>query len=92
MSQRVTDHVMRCPRCNSRMMTVRRSGINIDECTGCAGVFLDWGELEHLMSIMDGQYAEQFGSFYPEPEGQHQRVYRKDRKRGGFWRSIFGGG
>jgi Zn-finger nucleic acid-binding protein len=89
MSQRMRGE-MKCPRCHTKMMTVKRSGINVDECTGCGGVFLDRGELEQLMAAEDGHYAEQFGAFYPEPEGRHRRVQGK-RGGGGFIRAILGG-
>lgn len=79
---------MRCPRCHSVMVTFRRSGINIDQCTGCNGVFLDRGELEQLMSAEDGHYASDAGSFYPEPEGQHRR--QAQNRRSGFLRALLG--
>jgi uncharacterized protein len=76
-----------CPRCHTTMVTVKRSGINIDECTGCGGVYLDRGELEQLMAAEDGHYAEQFGAFYPEPEGHHREMARR---RSGFLRALLG--
>lgn len=91
MNQWVPDRDMRCPRCGTKMVTVRRNNINIDECTGCGGIFLDRGELEQLMAAEDGHYAEQFGGFYPEPEGHHRHAHRKDRKRSGFLRMLLGG-
>lgn len=79
---------MRCPRCHSRMVTLRRSGISIDECTGCRGIFLDRGELEGLMAAEDGHYAGESGAFYPEAEGHHQQAHRRQRR--GFLRSLLG--
>jgi uncharacterized protein len=38
-----------CPKCQGAMRTYERNGIQIDQCTGCRGVFLDRGELEHLL-------------------------------------------
>jgi uncharacterized protein len=38
-----------CPKCQSAMRNYERNGIQIDQCTGCRGVFLDRGELEHLL-------------------------------------------
>jgi len=38
------------------MRTYERNGIHVDQCTECRGLFLDRGELEHLVQ------AE--GSFY----------------------------
>ena len=38
-----------CPKCQGTMRTYERSGITVDQCADCRGVFLDRGELEHLV-------------------------------------------
>lgn len=40
---------MTCPKCHGRMRQFERNGVHIDQCTECRGIFLDRGELEHLM-------------------------------------------
>ena len=40
---------MTCPKCHADMRSYERNGITIDQCTGCRGIFLDRGELEHLL-------------------------------------------
>lgn len=40
---------MTCPKCHGRMRQFERSGVHIDQCTECRGIFLDRGELEHLI-------------------------------------------
>lgn len=40
---------MTCPKCHADLRSYERNGITIDQCTGCRGVFLDRGELEHLL-------------------------------------------
>jgi uncharacterized protein len=47
---------MTCPKCQGEMRSYERNGIHVDQCTECRGLFLDRGELEHLVQ------AE--GSFY----------------------------
>ncbi len=47
---------MTCPKCQGEMRTYERNGIHVDQCTECRGLFLDRGELEHLV--------EAEGSFY----------------------------
>ena len=37
-----------CPKCQAPMTTIERSGVTIERCTECGGVFLDRGELERL--------------------------------------------
>src|SRR5690349_3969573 len=39
---------MTCPKCHGEMRTYERSGVTIDQCTECRGIFLDRGELEKL--------------------------------------------
>jgi Zn-finger nucleic acid-binding protein len=36
------------PKCQAPMNPIERSGVTIDRCTECGGVFLDRGELERL--------------------------------------------
>jgi len=46
-----------CPKCGNPWRSFERSGIVVDQCTGCRGVFLDRGELERLVESEAG-YAE----------------------------------
>ena len=46
-----------CPKCQSPMRSYERSGVTVDQCTGCRGVFLDRGELERLVDA-EGTYYE----------------------------------
>ena len=39
-----------CPKCQSKMRSYERSGVTVDVCKQCAGIFLDRGELEHLVA------------------------------------------
>jgi Zn-finger nucleic acid-binding protein len=39
---------MTCPKCHGEMRTYERSGVTIEQCTECRGIFLDRGELEKL--------------------------------------------
>ena len=38
-----------CPKCQGAMRAYERSGITVDQCTECRGIFLDRGELERLL-------------------------------------------
>ncbi|GAA4913278.1 hypothetical protein LX16_2258 [Stackebrandtia albiflava] len=40
---------MNCPKCHAKMRQFERNGVTIDQCTECRGIFLDRGELEHLI-------------------------------------------
>ncbi|PWR15059.1 hypothetical protein DKT69_13020, partial [Micromonospora sicca] len=37
-----------CPKCHGDMRQYERSGVVIDQCGECRGIFLDRGELEKL--------------------------------------------
>jgi Zn-finger nucleic acid-binding protein len=45
---------LRCPRCGAEMVTFERSGIHVDQCRECRGIFLDRGELERLVDAESG--------------------------------------
>jgi Zn-finger nucleic acid-binding protein len=40
---------MNCPVCNSAMVTLELSDVEIDHCVDCGGIWLDAGELELLV-------------------------------------------
>ncbi|WP_114559902.1 TFIIB-type zinc ribbon-containing protein [Desertihabitans aurantiacus] len=46
-----------CPKCRAAMRHYERSGVTIDQCTECRGVFLDRGELEKLMDAETSYYG-----------------------------------
>jgi Zn-finger nucleic acid-binding protein len=66
-----------CPKCHGQMRTYERSNVHVDQCTECRGIFLDRGELEHLI---DGEQqwaagaqaapAPQVSSPPPQPQYQ----------------------
>lgn len=39
---------MMCPRCNTLLQEVTKTGVQIDLCPDCKGVWLDRGELEKI--------------------------------------------
>jgi Zn-finger nucleic acid-binding protein len=43
-----------CPKCQGLMRTYERSGITVDQCADCRGIFLDRGELERLVDAEQG--------------------------------------
>ena len=38
-----------CPKCQGDMRSYERNGVTVDQCGDCRGIFLDRGELEHLI-------------------------------------------
>lgn len=48
---------MVCPKCHGQMATYNRSGVQIEQCSNCRGIFLDYGELEALTQL-EGKWAQ----------------------------------
>jgi hypothetical protein len=42
-------HFMHCPKCGLVMREVKFRRIDVDVCFSCNGIFLDQGELEHIV-------------------------------------------
>ena len=91
---------MRCPTDGSRLVEVERSGILVDACPSCRGVWLDRGELDKIL-VKERQLAsgDPDEDFFREVEGrrpqapprpqQHgdDRGYKK-KKRGSFLEDL----
>ncbi|KIF70722.1 hypothetical protein HY68_22390 [Streptomyces sp. AcH 505] len=57
---------MQCPKCHAAMHTYNRNGIQIEQCSGCRGIFLDYGELETLTRL-ESQWSQQPPMQQPMP-------------------------
>lgn len=44
---------MRCPKCGVTMQEINLSGIVVEQCGGCNGLFFDSGELETLFEARE---------------------------------------
>ena len=42
-------HYMHCPKCGMKLQTVRQGPAEVESCFHCGGIWLDAGELEHLV-------------------------------------------
>lgn len=49
-----TNSSLTCPKCRGTMSSYERSGVVIDQCADCRGIFLDRGELERLVDLAAG--------------------------------------
>lgn len=56
--------ILKCPVCQGAMHELDKSGVLIDTCTQCRGVWLDRGELEKLASMIDGSRPH----YRPQPD------------------------
>ena len=62
----MTQQEMRCPKCRGLMVSDERSGVVVDQCQECRGIFLDRGELERLTEAESAYYRAQAA---PPPPG-----------------------
>lgn len=73
-----------CPKCPGALRPVERSGVIIDRCTQCRGIFLDRGELEGLIetegAILYGKgvrgpgISSRQGAIYPRIRRGKRRI------------------
>jgi Zn-finger nucleic acid-binding protein len=61
---------MHCPKCHGPMHTYTRSGVQIEQCANCRGLFLDYGELEAL-TRMEAQWSQPAPPPQPYPQQPH---------------------
>ncbi|MFC5172745.1 zf-TFIIB domain-containing protein [Streptomyces mutomycini] len=59
--------MIQCPKCHAQMNTYNRNGVQIEQCSGCRGIFLDYGELESLTRL-ESQWAQQAPPAPPAPQ------------------------
>ncbi|GHI96731.1 MULTISPECIES: TFIIB-type zinc ribbon-containing protein [Streptomyces] len=94
---------MQCPKCHAPMHTYNRNGVQIEQCSGCRGIFLDYGELESLTRL-EAQWSQPAPppappvapQAYPAaqapawgaPHGGHHGHYGHHRQKG-FGRMLF---
>lgn len=78
---------MQCPKCRGAMRTYDRSGVHIEQCDSCRGIFLDYGELEHLNQL-EGGFAQPAAPppAYGSPSWGHRGHGHHKR---GFGRMLF---
>ncbi len=79
---------MKCPIDGTTLVIADRSGVEIDYCPQCRGVWLDRGELDKIIDRNSAAAPPP-----PPPQGGHaQRGYDdrpRKKKRGGFLDELF---
>jgi len=82
-----------CPKCHNIMYRYERNGVHVDSCDGCGGLFLDRGELEHLIQAEAAYYGATpaprpvpmrsgGGPRYDDDDRDYRRYSRKKKARG----------
>ena len=81
---------MKCPNCDATLVMSERSGVEIDYCPECRGVWLDRGELDKI--IERSSQPDQRGAGRSEkPSRRDDDDYgqHKKRKRESFLGELF---
>jgi uncharacterized protein len=81
-----------CPKCQGNMRTYERSGITVDQCGDCRGIFLDRGELERLVDAEQGWQRSHSAPRDRDHERDRDYDRDRDRDRGSSFPNPFGGG
>ena len=79
---------MNCPIDGTRLEMSERSGIEIDYCPQCRGVWLDRGELDKIIERNERSIRPDDDD---RPRGDYQRQPKK-KKRTSFLSELFEGG
>jgi Zn-finger nucleic acid-binding protein len=73
-----------CPKCQGLMRTYERSGVTVDQCADCRGIFLAGGELARRVHAEQGwQRSHPAPSREREPEHQRYDPRYDDARRSG---------
>jgi Zn-finger nucleic acid-binding protein len=75
---------MRCPACEGELVELERSGVRVDACRQCRGVWLDRGELDRILERERKAFAgveEDEEDFVREMtgHGKHKQHYGFDK-------------
>ena len=82
--------ILQCPTCHGTMRTYNRSGVHIEQCDRCRGIFLDYGELEHLTQL-EGQWSQAHHAPPPPAAGHYgQPAWGHGHGHGHYKHKSFG--
>lgn len=71
---------MKCPNCNETLVMSERSGVEIDYCPSCRGVWLDRGELDKIIerSAEPAQNKPVHDTQHSYKDQRHSEDYRRN--------------
>jgi uncharacterized protein len=68
-----------CPKCQGLMRTYERSGVTVDQCAECRGIFLDRGELERLVDAEQGWQRSHAAPRERDRDYERSRDYEREK-------------
>jgi Zn-finger nucleic acid-binding protein len=71
------------------MRQYERSGVHVDQCTECRGIFLDRGELERLIDAETAFHTQPAPAPAPSGHGYDSRSHGYPKKRKSFLEDLF---
>lgn len=78
---------MKCPVCdNVDLLMSERSGVEIDYCPKCRGVWLDRGELDKIIANSSAPQPMPQGNIY---DRGYNQTYHKPKKKESFLSELF---
>ncbi|WP_297779889.1 zf-TFIIB domain-containing protein [uncultured Roseovarius sp.] len=85
---------MQCPIDGTQLILAERTGVEIDYCPQCRGVWLDRGELDKIIDRAAGtaaapQAAPDHGGRGYSDRGHSDHGQPRRKKRGGFLEDLF---
>jgi hypothetical protein len=85
---------MKCPVCDSSLQMTERSGVEIDYCPKCRGVWLDRGELDKIIErsapVSDvNRLSVDRDRHYDSDESGTSRESSQPKRRESFWSELF---
>ena len=81
---------MKCPNCNVNLSMTDRSGIEIDYCPECRGIWLDRGELDKIIERSSQDVRNDQQDSYSEREKYSSKHNsHKHKKKKGMLGELF---
>lgn len=83
---------MKCPHCEKTLVMTERTGIEIDYCPECRGVWLDRGELDKILERTRTEVAPRPTEDYNRPahsypdHGDYRKGYKRKKS---FFEELF---
>lgn len=83
---------MKCPNCNVNLVMTDRSGVEIDYCPDCRGIWLDRGELDKIIersaqSMINTKVKGNYQSNQSYPDQKYYGTQKK--KKDSFLGDLF---